>query len=146
MNNTENRKYGFGHILWMSGRDDVEGSELRGERPWIVVSNEHLNAGGVFVCVPLSCSNKKGLPTHVKIASSGRPCVALCEQPQTLSIDRVLTDRCVRKVSKSESEALHYALSRVFEFEANDNGPFDEEMAQLKKENAALRAALKAML
>lgn len=68
----------------------TSGSEQRGNRPAIVVSNNKNNdASGVIEVVYLTTQPKTDLPTHVTIRSTGRTSIALCEQITSISIDRI---------------------------------------------------------
>lgn len=66
------------------------GSEQRGGRPAIIVSNEKNNQHSATVeIVYLTTQPKNDLPTHVTIRSSTRESIALCEQVHTVSTDRI---------------------------------------------------------
>ncbi len=68
----------------------TSGSEQRGNRPAIVVSNNKCNeVSGVIEVVYLTTQPKTDLPTHVTIRSTGRTSIALCEQITPISIDRI---------------------------------------------------------
>lgn len=66
------------------------GSEQRGDRPAIVVSNDMANRySPVIQVVFLTTRNKKPLPTHIPVTSCDRPSTALCEQITPVDVSRV---------------------------------------------------------
>ena len=87
------RKIRIGDVYLM--RFGGQGNEQKGWRPGIVFQN---NLGNEFspniIALPLTSSIKKlGLPTHVFIPADGmglaRDSVALCENPERMSKDRL---------------------------------------------------------
>lgn len=78
----------------------VEGCEQRAGRPAVVVSNNKGNEyGPVVEVVYLTTQDKKPLPTHVDIVSAPYPSIALCEQVNTISKNRLgqYIGRCTDK-------------------------------------------------
>ena len=66
------------------------GSEQRAGRPAVVVSNNANNKhSSTIEVVYLTTQPKKELPTHVPVFSTGRASIALCEQIDTVSIERI---------------------------------------------------------
>jgi len=66
------------------------GSEQRGGRPAVVVSNDQCNETSTVVeVVYLTTRDKTPLPTHAAVFSSGRSSLALCEQITSVSTSRV---------------------------------------------------------
>ena len=66
------------------------GSEIRKDRPGIIVSNDKQNErSGLVEVVYLTTHAHEDQPTHVSIRSSDRPSTALCEQVNTISKARV---------------------------------------------------------
>lgn len=66
------------------------GSEQRGGRPAIIVSNDKNNQHSTTVeIVYLTTQPKTSLPTHVTIRSSTRESIALCEAVHTVSTERI---------------------------------------------------------
>lgn len=65
------------------------GSEQRSGRPAIIVSNDKCNEySDVLEVVFLTTQPKNDLPTHIDIRSSTKPSVALCEQINSIAIQR----------------------------------------------------------
>lgn len=86
------------------------GSEQRGGRPAVVVSNDMNNANSDCVeVVYFTTQPKADLPTHVVVRATGIKSTALCEQVQTISTDRLgdFKGKCTDK----EMEAIDIALS-----------------------------------
>lgn len=70
--------------------DNYIGSEQGGGRPAIVVSNDMGNRYAPIVSVVfLTTREKKAIPTHAAIQSTGRDSTALCEQVSTVSKERI---------------------------------------------------------
>lgn len=119
------------------------GSEQRANRPGIVVSNDNNNQNsGTIEIVYLTTQPKTVLPTHVEIRSANRTSTALCEQVQTVSVDRLndLMGTCSDAEMKRIDDALLISLdigniqdvkSKVAELEA--------EINQLKVENGVYK-------
>lgn len=65
------------------------GSEQRSGRPAVIVSNDKCNEHSeVLEVVFLTTQPKHDLPTHIDIRSSSKPSVALCEQINSVAIQR----------------------------------------------------------
>lgn len=65
------------------------GSEQRSGRPAVIVSNDKCNEySEVLEVVFLTTQPKNDLPTHIDIRSSSKPSVALCEQINSVAIQR----------------------------------------------------------
>lgn len=78
-----------GDIYYIVSNYQEEGSEQRAGRPAIVVSNDMCNQHSrVVEVVYLTTKPKTDLPTHIDIRSSDRPSIALCEQINSVSVDR----------------------------------------------------------
>lgn len=89
------------------------GNEIKKDRPGIVVSAEHLNAGESCVeVVFLTSQPKKEMNEHVKILSSGRESTALCEQINSISVNRLadyngrITDEEMKAIDKALAASL----------------------------------------
>lgn len=77
-----------GDIYYVDAIDSV-GSEQRGGRPAIVVSNDKCNQHSPVVeVVYLTTSPKTPLPTHVTVRSAPRVPTALCEQVHSVDTKR----------------------------------------------------------
>lgn len=69
---------------------NVEGSEIAGGRPCVIVSNEKNNANAPTVTViPLTTQDKPPLPTHVYVDIGSVHGLALAEQVTTISKRRL---------------------------------------------------------
>ena len=114
------------------------GSEQQPARPAVVVSNDLCNAmSAVIEVVYLTCQDKKSLPTHVPIKSTGRPSTALCEQITSVAVERLGDYKC--HVSDDEMLLIDAALAtsvgiplcNVSSFSSNMQYPSDERLLAL---------------
>lgn len=88
---------------------DVLGSGQEVGRPAVIVSNDTGNKYSTIAeVVYLAAQKKDNLPTHVPINSATYPSIALCEQVQTVSKDRLC--RCIGAVADEEMEQINKAL------------------------------------
>lgn len=88
---------------------DYTGSEQGGSRPVIIVSNDVGNEySSVVEVVFLTTREKKPLPTHVKIISSGQPSIALCEQIET--VDKARIGNYINEISQAELKGIEKAI------------------------------------
>lgn len=79
-----------GEIYYVMSNYQEEGSEQRGGRPAIIVSNDKNNQhSSVVEIVYLTTRPKADLPTHIDIRSTDRASVALCEQVCSISVERL---------------------------------------------------------
>ena len=72
--------------------DEIQsyGSEQRAGRPAIIVSNDTCNIHSPVVeVVFLTTAPKNNLPTHVTIRSAAKLSTALCEQVQSIDVNRI---------------------------------------------------------
>lgn len=104
------QKYERGEIYYINnGSGGQVGSEMKKDRPAIIVSNDANNKySSVVEVVYLTSKPKKELPTHVTIRSTGRMSVALCEEPTAISTERINNYIC--KASDKEMENIDIAL------------------------------------
>lgn len=102
--------YKRGEIYYINnGNSGQVGSEMKKDRPAIIVSNDANNKySSVVEVVYLTSKPKKELPTHVTIRSTGRMSVALCEEPTAISTERINNYIC--KASDKEMENIDIAL------------------------------------
>ena len=86
------------------------GSEARGERPCIIVSNNrHNRFAPTVTVVPLTTGKyKANLPTHTEINCRGIMSTAMCEQIRT--IDKKRLGGIIDKLKTAEIEELENAL------------------------------------
>ena len=96
---------------------DVGGSVQKGERPVIIISNNIGNlCSEIVMVIPLTTSsNKKHLPTHVKIINNVklRNSIVLCEQILTISQDALMYQigELDQNTLKEIAKAIKIALS-----------------------------------
>ncbi len=75
-----------GQIYYIRTTYSEEGSEQRGDRPAVIVSNDANNQHSETVeVVYMTTQPKHDLPTHVYIRSALKPSTVLCEQIHTVS-------------------------------------------------------------
>lgn len=97
-----------GEIFYISGGKTI-GSEQRADRPAVVVSNDKNNEHSQTVeVVYLTTRPKAELPTHTIIRSTGRLSTVLCEQIQSISIDRIKS--YIGKCTEEEMGNINIAL------------------------------------
>lgn len=98
-----------GDVYWVENEWST-GSEQRGTRPAIIVSNDYGNKfGSVVEIVYLTTAKKRDLPTHVElyIDSLRRSSTALCEQICSISKDKIkdfigtVGDRDMLRINKA---------------------------------------------
>lgn len=98
-----------GQIYYINNDTGRIGSEIRKTRPAVIVSADFLNRhSGDLIGVFLTTKPKKEMDTHVTIRSIRRESVALCEQPTTISINRI--QRYIGRVTESEMQQIEKAL------------------------------------
>ena len=79
-----------GDIYYIVSNYAEQGSEQRAGRPAIIVSNDKNNVHSEVVeVVYLTTRPKTDLPTHIDIRSAERPSIALCEQVNSVSKERL---------------------------------------------------------
>lgn len=90
-----------GEIYYVNLGNCEIGSEIRSGRPGIIVSNDMNNRYSSFVdVVYLTTKEKKPLPTHVHVESSGVPATALCEQ--VIAVDKSRLGPYIGTLTKDE--------------------------------------------
>lgn len=99
-----------GEIYYIKTTYREEGSEQKGDRPAVIVSNDKNNVHSSTVeVVYLTTQPKKDLPTHVFTRSTLTPSTILCEQIFTVSKQRV--DAWIGELTESEMQAVDAALA-----------------------------------
>lgn len=110
------------------------GSEQRGGRPAIIVSNEKNNQHSATVeIVYLTTQPKNDLPTHVTIRSVSRESTALCEQITTVSTDRI----GAYKGHVTDAEMLNLEVAMLISLDLNTGKPMEkvvEKIVEVPKE------------
>lgn len=110
-------KRGEIYYIEASKQYQTTGSEQKPDRPAIIVSNNANNDNAQTVeVVFLTTQEKPPLPTHVAIRSANRISTALCEQINTVSIERVANymGECTEEEMRSINKAL--AVSIGFDY------------------------------
>ncbi len=99
-----------GEIYYIESTYRETGSEQRGGRPAVIVSNDKNNENSEVVeVVYMTTKPKNDLPTHVFIRSALSPSTVLCEQVNSVSVKRIGT--LIGKLTKSELTAVGSALA-----------------------------------
>ena len=109
--------------IWFLNPDPVQGSEQRGIRPVLVISNDAVNDNlTIFTCIPFS-SVKPGAkiyPTEVFLSASEsglpRDSVLMLQQIRTVSEDR-LRNQVTSIQDESLKEKINRALTEYFELD-----------------------------
>lgn len=92
-----------GDIVWVAETKAV-GSEQKGERPALIVSNNTANEHAPVVTVVwLTTQEKKPLPTHCEVKATEKS-TALCENITTVSKERI--GEFIRSATYTEMEAV----------------------------------------
>lgn len=106
-----------GDVYYINNNRGQRGNEIRKDRPAVVVSADFLNKhSGDVVVVFLTSQPKKDMSTHVTIRTTGRVSEALCEQPTTVSVER-LNNR-IGSVTDREMQQIDIALQIALKLDA----------------------------
>jgi mRNA interferase MazF len=118
-----------GDVYYINNNRGQRGNEIRKDRPAVVVSADFLNkhsgdvvvvfvqeVSGDVVVVFLTSQPKKDMSTHVTIRTTGRVSEALCEQPTTVSVER-LNNR-IGSVTDREMQQIDIALQIALKLDA----------------------------
>ena len=98
-----------GDIYYVREIKDAVGSEQKGYRPAIVISNNVGNKHSkIKQVVYITTKNKNEIPTHVVINSAKYTSIAICEQIFSVSDERI--GRYVGHCTEDEIEKLDKAL------------------------------------
>ena len=98
-----------GDIYYVREIKDAVGSEQKGYRPAIVISNNVGNKHSkIKQVVYITTKNKNEIPTHVLINSAKYTSIAICEQIFSVSDERI--GRYVGHCTEDEIEKLDKAL------------------------------------
>lgn len=113
-----------GDIVWVMDSKGI-GSEQRGERPALIVSNDTANEHAPVVTVVwLTTQEKKPLPTHCEVKGTEKS-TALCENVTTISKERV--GAYIRSATYCEMEDVDRCIAIAL-------GMYDEPSAEPQKE------------
>lgn len=98
-----------GDIFWIRQDYNSVGSEIRKNRPGIIVSNDRNNTYSETVeIVYLTTAEKKPMPTHIVVNAMGKQSTALCECVYTVDKTRLENYYCT--LTEEESKAVDDAL------------------------------------
>lgn len=118
-----------GEIYYIESTYRETGSEQRGGRPAVIVSNDKNNENSEVVeVVYMTTKPKNDLPTHVFIRSALSPSTVLCEQVNSVSVKRI------GKLTKSELAAVDSALAISLGIDFMDPKPAAKEAEHLLEE------------
>lgn len=107
-NNNKTLECYRGDIFYVANSGWCVGSEQRGGRPAIIVSNDMANKHSPNVSIVyLTSQEKKPLPTHVEVICKV-PSTALCENIQTVAKERL--GDFIRSCTSSEMKKIDNAL------------------------------------
>lgn len=113
-----------GDVVWVSDSKGT-GSEQRGERPALIVSNDTANEHAPIVTIVwLTTQEKKPLPTHCEVIGKEKS-TALCENVTTISKERV--GAFIRTASYTEMENVDRCIAIAL-------GIYDEPSTEPQKE------------
>lgn len=133
-----------GEIYYISrGGASPQGCEQYPDRPAVIVSNEQNNEhSGTVEVVYMTTQPKNDLPTHCVIRSTGRPSTVLCEQVNSVSVERIGT--YIGEVSEREMQNIDIALMISLQLDENDktSKKYQEQMKQQQEEIDGLRQQL----
>ena len=128
-----------GQIYFIKSTYHEEGSEQRGDRPAVIVSNNKNNEHSETVeVVYMTTKPKTDLPTHVFIRSALAPSTVLCEQIFTVSKTRIGT--LIGELTESEMQAVDRALiiSLAIDFGEKQDEKRDSEIKKSDESPAAV--------
>ena len=110
-----------GDIYYINNDRGQIGSEMKKDRPAVVVSNDMNNRySNEITVVFLTSKPKKNLETHVTVYSTGRESVALCEGMATL--DKQRTGKFLGRMSRKEMDAIDKALGVAIGIDRKEEG------------------------
>ena len=105
----ESKNIRRGDIYYVRGYSDTVGSEQKGDRPAIVISNNIGNKySKIKQVVYITTKNKNEIPTHVVINSAKYTSIAICEQIFSVSDERI--EKYVGHCTEEEMEKIDKAL------------------------------------
>lgn len=99
--------------IYLIQNESSTGHEQRYTRPAIVVSNNACNKhSSVIEVVYLTTREKRPLPTHVEINSTGIPSIALCEAIYSIDLKRLKNyiSTCTDAEIKNINNALKISI------------------------------------
>ena len=133
-----------GDIYYIEKNNNTSGSEQASARPAIIVSNNKNNTYSTVVeVVYLTTQPKNDLPTHCDIHSTGKKSTALCEQIQSVSVERIgnYIGECTEQEMCMIDIAL--AISLGLNFKEADRSEPTEAVSENDNNADAVREATK---
>lgn len=130
-------------IISAEGGASPQGSEQFPDRPAVIVSNDKNNEhSGIVEVVYMTTQPKTDLPTHCVIRSTGRPSTVLCEQVNSVSVERIGT--YIGEVSEQEMQNIDIALMISLQLDSNTKTAkkYQEQIERQQEEIAGLRQQL----
>ena len=134
-----------GDIYYINNDRGQIGSEMKKDRPAVVVSNDMNNRySNEITVVFLTSKPKKNLETHVTVYSTGRESVALCEGMTTL--DKQRTGKFLGRMSRKEMDAIDKALGVAIGIDRKEEGDMmvDKRASPKDWKEEAIRETAKA--
>lgn len=130
-------RYYRGDIWFVKGGKAIVGCEPWGDRPAVIVSNNKGNKTSPNVeVVFLTTKDKRYLPTHAKVLGKS-PSIALCENVQTVSKDRLMD--YIRTCTKKEMKQIDKALLCSFGLENEEDYLYKKLYEQLINKLAGVK-------
>ena len=109
----ESKNIRRGDIYYVRESKDSVGSEQKGFRPAIVISNNVGNKHSkIKQVVYITTKNKNAIPTHVLINSAKYTSIAICEQIFSVSDERIekYVGHCTEEEMKKIDKALMISI------------------------------------
>ncbi len=119
-----------GKIYYIS-RTGAVGSEMKKNRPAVIVSNDDINKKlGVVEVVFLTTAQKSVVPEHVVIQSSGTSAITICEQITT--IDKSKIREYIGECTEEEMKLIDKALLASLKLENYIAEPISDSLQVVK--------------
>ena len=119
-----------GKIYYISRTGSV-GSEMKKNRPAVIVSNDDINKKlGVVEVVFLTTAQKSVVPEHVVIQSSGTSAITICEQITT--IDKSKIREYIGECTEEEMKLIDKALLASLKLENYIAEPISDSLQVVK--------------
>lgn len=137
MKKTTRKTIKRGDIYYING-GRTTGREQHTDRPAVIVSNDANNYyGGTVTIAYMTTHEKKDLPTHCVIWSTGRESTVLCEQINTVDMSRVgkRIGTCTREEMKKIDRCLLASLQL-----ADAEGDVEKLLKGIKRQRDTIKA------
>lgn len=132
LNKVIRKTFSRGDLFWGSN-DIANGSEQKGYRPYLIISNNmNNNYNSLLTVVPLTTKNKKGIPTHKTIMINDVKCTVLCEQITCVEKTDML--KFIRSISMEELKDVEEGIKIQLALNTKnvENLQINEEKTQKK--------------